>query len=106
MFNGICGIFVFVTGVALLLVQYEPFKGVSADRDATMRLAANDKKGKIWLTGCLLVNTVFPLLSALVLFHFKVDKVVDDFYAGNAVVLWSMGNGKCNICNPYHYHLV
>lgn len=79
MFNGICGIFVFVTGVALLLVQYEPFKGVSADRDATMRLAANDKKGKIWLTGCLLVNTVFPLLSALVLFHFKVDKVVDDF---------------------------
>ena len=77
---GFAGFFVFVTGVALLLVQYEPFKGVSADRDATMRLAANDKKGKIWLTGCLLVNTVFPLLSALVLFHFKVDKVVDGFF--------------------------
>lgn len=77
---GFIGFFVFVTSMAILLVQYEPFKEARAEKCAVMRQSGNDRKGKLWLAACLLINTVFPLISALILFHFKVDKVVDDFF--------------------------
>lgn len=77
---GVVGFFMFLACMALLLVQYEPFSGASAGENAVMRQAGDQKEGKLWLGGCLLANTVFPLLSALILFHFKVDKVVNGFF--------------------------
>lgn len=77
---GFVGFFMFLACMALLLVQYEPFSGASAGENAVMRQAGDQKEGKLWLGGCLLANTVFPLLSVLILFHFKVDKVVNGFF--------------------------
>lgn len=77
---GFVGFFMFLACMAILLVQYEPFSGASAGENAVMRQAGDRKEGKLWLGGCLLANTVFPLISALILFHFKVDKVVNGFF--------------------------
>lgn len=77
---GFVGFFLFVVYMALLLVQYEPFAAVGQGEDALMRQAGRDPKGKKWLWGCLIANTIFPMVSALLLFYWKVDKVVGSFF--------------------------
>ena len=84
-------------------------KGVSADRDATMRLAANDKKGKIWLHRLSVGYYRISVARALNCYFTlkKWIKLVDDFFMQGMPLFYGVwGDGKCNICNPYHYHLV
>lgn len=77
---GFVGFFIFVTYMALLLTQYEPFSVAGSAENAVMRQANTHPAGKKWLWGCLIVNTIFPMLSAMVLFYFKLDKVVNGVF--------------------------
>lgn len=77
---GFVGFFIFVTYMALLLTQYEPFTSAGSVENAVMRQANTHPAGKKWLWGCLIANTIFPIVSAIVLFYFKVDKVVNGIF--------------------------
>lgn len=79
-FAGFVGFFLFLVFITLILVQYAPFTAAGSDEPAVMRLAGNDRKGRVWLRCCLGANMIFPMISAMTLFHFKVDKVVGGFF--------------------------
>lgn len=77
---GFVGFFLFLVFFTLKLVKYEPFSAVSSSECAIMRKPGIDPLGKKWLLGCLVVNTIFPMISAIILFYFKVDKVINGFF--------------------------
>lgn len=77
---GLLAIFSFVVSFTLLLTNFYPFSVVASEQGATMRISKNNGKGKKWIICLITINTLFPIASALFLFHIKLDKIVHPFF--------------------------
>ena len=73
------GFFLFLVYFCLVAIRRPFFASLQSSEPAVMR-PAGDGSNRVWLWACLFINTLFPILAALLLFHLKMDKVVNQVF--------------------------